>query len=128
MYGGARQWIWKSPALAPAALRPQLLLGLEQGCDTILPQVETKRQLAPFAQRELDSLAAGTRCLLAHPGATTLCPRAVAGTVTLALGPEGGIIDCDLDLFVRHGFEPITLGRRSLRVEQAVAALIARTF
>ncbi len=117
---------WKSPALAPAALRAELLLGLEQGRDTVLPQVDTKRLLVPFARRELDPLAAGTRRLLADPGATTPCPRALAGPITLALGPEGGFIDRELDLFARHAFEPITLGPRPLRVEQAVAALIGR--
>jgi RsmE family RNA methyltransferase len=117
---------WKSPSLAPSAIREQLLLGLEQGCDTVLPIVETRRLLVPFARDELDALAAGTRRLLADPGATTPCPHALAEPVTLALGPEGGFIDRELELFARHGFEPVSLGPRPLRVEQAVPALLAR--
>lgn len=122
---------WKSPALAPAAIRAQLLLGLEQGRDTIPPVVETKRLLAPFCARELDALAAGTRRLVADPAAKSPCPHALDALeepVTLVLGPEGGLIDRELDLFRRHGFEGVTLGARPLRVEQALPAAIARLY
>ncbi len=117
---------WKSPSLAPAAVRAELLLGLEQGCDTVLPAIETRRLLMPFAKVELDALAAGSRRLIAHPGAKPPCPRAVSEPITLALGPEGGFIDRELELFVGHGFEPVTLGPRPLRVEQAIPALVGR--
>jgi RsmE family RNA methyltransferase len=119
---------WKSPLLEPAALLECVKLGLEQGRDTIPPLVETKRLLVPFAERELDALAAGTRRLLAHAAATTPCPRAPDEPVTLALGPEGGFIEDELALFARHGFEPVSLGPRPLRVEQALPALIGRLF
>ena len=46
--------------------------------------------------------------------------------VTLAIGPEGGFIEYELDLLVAHGFEPVTLGPRPLRVEHAVPALLGR--
>jgi RsmE family RNA methyltransferase len=117
---------WKSPALAPAALRRELCLGLEQARDTVLPLVETRRLLKPFCDQELDLLSAGSRRLVADPLATTPCPRAVEGAVTLLLGPEGGFIERELDLFARHGFESVTLGPRPLRVEQALPALVAR--
>jgi RsmE family RNA methyltransferase len=117
---------WKSPALAPSAIREQLLLGLEQGRDTILPTVETKRLLVPFCRDELDALAAGTRRLVAHPPAAPASPRALAEPVTLALGPEGGFIAREIELLEAHGFEPVSLGPRPLRVEQAVPALLAR--
>jgi RsmE family RNA methyltransferase len=117
---------WKSPALAPAAILRELCLGLEQGRDTVLPRVETRRLLKPFCDRELDDVAAGSLRLVADPGATTPCPRAVAGATTLLLGPEGGFIARELDLFARHGFEAVTLGPRPLRVEQALPALVAR--
>jgi RsmE family RNA methyltransferase len=117
---------WKSPALAPAAIERELRLGLEQGKDTLLPRVETHRLLKPFCDRELDAVAAGSRRLVAHPDAATPCPHAVAGPITLLLGPEGGFITRELELFVRHGFETVTLGPRPLRVEQALPGLVAR--
>jgi RsmE family RNA methyltransferase len=126
---------WRSPALDADAIREQIVLGLEQGRDTVAPLVETRRLLVPFARDELDALAAGTRRLLAHPDAAAECPRGVGsagaaapGAVTLALGPEGGLVERELDLFSRHGFELVTLGERPLRVEQAIAAAIGRLF
>jgi RsmE family RNA methyltransferase len=119
---------WKSPQLDAAAIREQLVLGLEQGRDTVLPRVETRRLLVPFARDELDELTQGSRRLLAHPGATTPCPRGVDGAVTLALGPEGGFIERELELFAKHGFEAVSLGPRPLRVEQAVPAAVGRLY
>ena len=46
----------------------------------------------------------------------------------VAIGPEGGWIERELDSFRREGFEEISLGSRPLRVETAVTALIARMF
>lgn len=117
---------WKSKSLAPAATASELRLGLEQGRDTVPPIVESRRLLKPFCDRELDVVAAGSRRLVAHPLAQAPCPHAVAGPVTLLLGPEGGFIERELDLFARHGFEAVTLGPRPLRVEQALPALVAR--
>lgn len=117
---------WSSPALAPAALREQLVLGLEQGGDTILPTVELRRRFKPFVEDEVPQLIAGTRALVAHPTASVACPYAVPEPIALAVGPEGGFIQYELDLLVAHGFEPVSLGPRPLRVEHAVPALLGR--
>ncbi len=117
---------WASPVLAPAAVREQLVLGLEQGGDTMLPTVELRRRLKPFVEDEAPALIAGTRALLAHPRAAVPCPRGLTEPVTLAIGPEGGFIEYELDLLVAHGFEAVTLGPRPLRVEHAVPALLGR--
>jgi RsmE family RNA methyltransferase len=117
---------WSSPALEPGVLREQLLLGLEQGGDTVLPAVELRRRFKPFVEDESAALIAGTRALVAHPAAAAPCPRGAAGHVTLAVGPEGGFVPYEIDLLSAHGFEPVSLGPRPLRVEHAVAALLGR--
>ena len=117
---------WKSPRLEPESLRAQMLLGLEQACDTVLPELRLARLFVPFVERVLPPLAAGSRKLVAHPGAVAACPRAAGGPVTLALGPEGGWIDAELASLERAGFEPVSLGPRILRTETAVAALAGR--
>ncbi|MDX2171160.1 MAG: 16S rRNA (uracil(1498)-N(3))-methyltransferase [Deltaproteobacteria bacterium] len=117
---------WSSPSLDDEAVREDLLLGLEQGGDTLLPRVRLERLFKPFVEDRLAAWAAGTRGLLAHPHATTPCPRGVAEPVTLAIGPEGGFIQYELDALVAQGFEPVSLGPRPLRVEHAVAALLGR--
>ena len=119
---------WSSPVLEPAALREQLVLGLEQAGDTIMPEVLCRKLFKPFAEDELPALAAGTLPLVAHPVAAESCPREVRGAVTLAVGPEGGFIAYEVDLLRAHGFTPVSLGTRRLRVEQVVPALLARLF
>ncbi|MEI6166254.1 MAG: 16S rRNA (uracil(1498)-N(3))-methyltransferase [bacterium] len=117
---------WKSPWLDAAELQRQLVLGLEQARDTVLPQVTLHPLFKTFVEDDLPSLVAGTRCLVAHPGEGGLCPVGLPGPVTLAIGPEGGFTDYELGLLAAGGFEGITLGPRILRTEQAVPALLGR--
>jgi len=117
---------WESPALADDDLRAQLLLGLEQGADTILPRVEQRRRFKPFVEDELPARRAGRRALVAHPVAAAPCPHGVRDAAWLAVGPEGGFIPFEIDLLQAAGFEPVSLGLRPLRVEHAVPALLGR--
>jgi len=119
---------WESPLLDAAAVREQLVLGLEQSGDTILPTVTLHRRFKPFVEDELSALAGGSRRLLAHPSAATACPRDVRAPVTLAVGPEGGFTDYEVGALAAQGFVAVSLGPRVLRVEQAVPALIGRLF
>jgi 16S rRNA (uracil1498-N3)-methyltransferase len=117
---------WTSPLLAPESLRHELLLGLEQGIDTTLPRLTLERLFKPFVEDRLAQFAACTHALLAHPHVATPCPRGTAAPVTLAIGPEGGFIQYELDAIAAQGFIPVSLGPRPLRVEHAVAALLGR--
>lgn len=117
---------WDSPMLAEPALREQLLLGLEQGGDTRLPRLEPRRRFKPFVEDELPALLRDSRGLVAHPVAADPCPRAVAGHITLAIGPEGGFIPYEIDALRAAGCQPVSLGPRPLRVEHAVPALLGR--
>ncbi|MDT8440939.1 MAG: 16S rRNA (uracil(1498)-N(3))-methyltransferase [Desulfuromonadales bacterium] len=117
---------WQSPLLTPAALRAQLLLGLEQGRDTVLPEVLSRPRFKPFVEDELPQLLAGHTGYLADPGATVPCPAAASGPLLLAVGPEGGFIPYEVDLLTAAGLQPVHLGARALRVETAVAALLGR--
>jgi RsmE family RNA methyltransferase len=119
---------WSTPRLSPDNLRLQSILGLEQARDTRLPSIETQRLFRPFVENELPSIANGTRALVAHPNAAGECPRNVGERVTLAIGPEGGFIDAEIASLQRVGFGTVSLGPRVLRVETAVAALLARLF
>jgi RsmE family RNA methyltransferase len=119
---------WSSRALRDESIREQIVLGLEQAGDTILPEVRLSPRFKPFVEAELPAWTAGSRALVAHPGAATACPRHVDGAVTLAIGPEGGFSDFEIETFEAGGFEPVHLGERILRVEAAVPALLARLF
>lgn len=119
---------WQSPYLEPSAMNEQLLLGLEQARDTVLPEILLRPLFKPFVEDELPGLARETLPLVAHPGALGQCPRNVTGRVTLAVGPEGGFITYEVEKFAGCGFAPISLGERILSTETAVPALLARLF
>jgi len=113
---------WSSPLLAPKALEAELRLGLEQGRDTISPEVIVRRFFKPFVEDELDALFADEARVLAHPAARAAlgaapprAPRAVA-----AIGPEGGFTPYEAAALESRGFAPFSLGPRVLRVDAAV--------
>jgi 16S rRNA (uracil1498-N3)-methyltransferase len=59
------------------------------------------------------------------------CPdRPAAGldrplAISVVIGPEGGLEADEVSLALRHGLQPLTLGRRILRTETAGAAVLA---
>ncbi|MBB2493820.1 16S rRNA (uracil(1498)-N(3))-methyltransferase [Aquipseudomonas ullengensis] len=119
---------WQTPFLDPGAVREQLILGLEQSRDTVLPEVVIEKRFKPFVEDRLPALAAGSLGLVGHPGDFPACPRAVEQAVTLAIGPEGGWIPYEVEKLQEAGLNPVQLGERILRVETAVTALLARLF
>ena len=119
---------WQTPFLTPEAIREQLILGLEQARDTVLPEISLEKRFKPFVEDRLPALAAGTLGLTGHPGDYPACPRALSEPVTLAIGPEGGWIPYEVEKLAEAGLKPAQLGERILRVEVAVAALLARLF
>jgi 16S rRNA (uracil1498-N3)-methyltransferase len=119
---------WGSPRLAPANLRHQAVLGLEQAGDTVLPDIRTARLFRPFVEGELPALLAGGTGLLAHPGSGGTALPPLLAPVVLAVGPEGGWIDAEVGSLLRAGLQPFDLGPRILRTETAIAALVGRLF
>ena len=119
---------WQTPFLEPAAIREQLILGLEQARDTVLPEIVIEKRFKPFVEDRLPMITEGTLGLVGHPGNYPPCPRALSEPVTLAIGPEGGWIPFVIDLLAKSGLQPVQLGDRILRVETAVTALLARLF
>ena len=109
-----------SRVLDAASIRELLVLGLEQARDTRLPEVLIRERFRPFVEDELDGLWPRTLRLVAHPAARA-APARDARRVALAIGPEGGWVPFEIDLLASRGFEPFTLGPRTLRVEVAVA-------
>ncbi len=119
---------WASPVLAAESLQEQIVLGLEQARDTILPEVMLRPLFKPFVEDELPALASGTLALAAHPSATDACPRSVDRPVTLAIGPEGGFIPFEIEKLLGAGFSAVSCGPRILNVEAAIPALLSRLF
>jgi RsmE family RNA methyltransferase len=119
---------WQSPFLSESSVKEQLVLGLEQARDTVLPEVLLRPLFKPFVEDETPALIKGTLSLVAHPTAAAPCPRDINRATTLVIGPEGGVIPYEIDKLVACGFTPVQMGERILSVETAVPALIARLF
>jgi len=113
-------------AAQPPGIGEELRLGLEQARDTVLPVVEVHpRPFHRFLAEVWPTLPEG-QVLIAHPGpGAVACPRAVAGPVTLVVGPEGGFLPAEVARLAELG-TCVDLGPRILRVETAVVALLAR--
>jgi len=119
---------WQTPLLQPETVHEQLLLGLEQGKATQLPEVEYHTRFRPFMEGRLPQLRQSCRQIIAHPGAPHAPYADPAEATLLAVGPEGGFIDGEVEEFVAQGFMPIHLGPRILRVETVIPVLLAKLF
>ncbi len=119
---------FSSPILAASRLRQEAILGAEQGGRYRIPEIRVHRLFMPF----LESLGQDNSefRLVAHPAAThflsDLGTLDESSDLTLAIGPEGGWIDREIDSLVESGFQPFRLGDSILRSEVAITAALAQ--
>ena len=116
---------WQSTALQEAEVREQLVLGLEQARDTVLPPVIFHKRFKPFAEDVLPALLKERRGVVADPSGSVVFPP-ISIPKVLIIGPEGGFIPYEIDKFRKTGCAVVGLGPRILRVETAVTAFLAR--
>jgi RsmE family RNA methyltransferase len=119
---------WQSPALDDAKVRSYLIAGLQQAKDTVLPQVSFHRLFKPFIEDELPGILNNRRGLVAHPATGQACPFNQKEAIVLAVGPEGGFTDYEVNKFFDAGCEGVHLGERILRVENALTALTSKLY
>lgn len=119
---------WQTPLLEASAIHEHLLLGLEQGCDTLLPEVHLIKRFKPFVEDHLNDIVGASKALVAHPYTALPCPAQIDYAITLAIGPEGGFIAYEIDLLEKCGFTTVNLGERIMRVETVVPYLLGRLY
>lgn len=119
---------WNSPALAPDKVTSYLHAGLQQAKDTVPPKVIFERLFKPFVEDRLPTLLEHRRGLIAHPRTELPCPFQLNQACVLAIGPEGGFSDYEVDKFIATGCDAVHMGERILRVENAITALTSRLF
>jgi RsmE family RNA methyltransferase len=119
---------WQSPLLEPDAIKKQLILGLEQAKDTLLPEVRLAKRFKPFVEDELPFIAKGTTLITAHPKGAHPCPHQVNQKITLVIGPEGGFIPYEIAALEALGSQTVHLGQRILKVETAIPAILSKLF
>ncbi|MCP4181343.1 MAG: 16S rRNA (uracil(1498)-N(3))-methyltransferase [bacterium] len=117
---------WQSPVLEKKSIHEHLTLGLEQAKDTILPEVVFKRRFKPFIEDEIPEIIKNTLPIVAHPDSNSESTAGSRTPITLAIGPEGGFTDYEINMFKTYNFKTFSLGSRILRVEFAIPFAVSR--
>jgi len=124
-----------SHSLEPKNQLWELLRGLEQTGDTILPNVVIHDRFRPFMEDTLlktQEINQSKKFLLetiafeANANFAKIDSIDPSAKVTMAIGPEAGWNDFERELFIKSGFEPISLGKRIYRCETAVSVSLAQ--
>jgi RsmE family RNA methyltransferase len=134
---------WATHLVRQEDLETILLLGLGQARDTQLPKVMVRRDYDKFIRRELPTLSAQAECYIAHPpnddqGRSINSPshggpspekalgkKEIKKEIVVAVGPEGGFVEHEVNDFLSIGFSPLSLGERILKVEHAIPAVLS---
>ncbi|MCL2104960.1 MAG: 16S rRNA (uracil(1498)-N(3))-methyltransferase [Kiritimatiellaeota bacterium] len=113
--------------LDPMFYKPLLIDGLMQAGVSHLPQVHIRKWFQSYVEKELDTMFPNSLRLLAHPSEEC---SAIPSTLewrrpVLAVGPEGGWVDSEIEMLTARGFTQFSLGERVLRSDTATIALIS---
>ena len=119
---------WKSSIITtPEQYREHLIIGLEQCVDTRLPQVSLHNRFKPFVEDYIPKIFNNyEHCVLADPTGELAIQQSITkknGRVLLAVGPEGGWVNYEIEKFAEYGFSICSMGNRILKVDTAVIAL-----
>ncbi|UVC50091.1 hypothetical protein MACK_003956 [Theileria orientalis] len=115
--------------LTRESIEQSLLLGLQQGVDTLMPEVEIFQSLGEYERKFVSKNYALK--LIAHPdsldtlGSLKLNTHA-KGPILVAIGPEGGWLDHELEYYSNLGFVQFKLTDRILRTEVAAVAILSQ--
>ncbi|MEO0479008.1 MAG: RsmE family RNA methyltransferase [Planctomycetota bacterium] len=116
----------QSHALLPEALQERILKGLEQSVRTARPEIVLEDRFRPFVEDRPTQWALGPSRFVGHPeGSRDLASERVdcSGPITLAIGPERGFTDFEIERFGASGFTAVRSGTQPLRVETALSVL-----
>jgi 16S rRNA (uracil1498-N3)-methyltransferase len=111
-----------SHALEPAVYTAHLCRGLEQSRRTLLPELTLVPRFRQLLEQVVPGLPADNR-FVADADAVQAAPLTEIAPLPLCLviGPEGGLIDHELERFAEHGFRAVHTGHQPLRVESALS-------
>jgi len=116
---------WSSPVLDN--LDKIVIEALEQAKDTTIPNIHIRKRFKPFVEDELPTIIDGKEAIIAHPiSSLSIKDINVRNKTVLAIGPEGGFIDYEVEKLNELGFKSFHLGERILRVEFAIPVILGR--
>lgn len=129
----------QSRSLNADQIEEEKIKALEQIWDSRPPEIVVHRAFSYFMTEKFPSVVNATRDagdghevlrVVAHPGGASLtcsdAPRVRDSGAIIAIGPERGWSDGEVQLFEQSGFEKIGLGQRVVRVELALVFLLGQ--
>lgn len=121
----------QSRALSEDGIREEGLKALEQVWDSQMPDVGVHRTLSHFLKTRIPLLGVSERAtgLVADPRgdeASLSYFGSLRAEQVLAIGPERGWSEAEVELFRGCGFDVVGLGERVLRVEMALVVLLGQ--
>lgn len=121
---------WESSVVADEGWRDHVITGLEQAVDTKMVDFSFHRGFKPFMNDTVSEIAGNYELLVtSHPGSEKpISKLAVSekGSILMAVGPEGGWNEFEMELMTQQGFQAVNIGSRILKVETAVTAVHAQ--
>jgi len=116
---------WQSPLLETSVIQQALVDGLEIAGDSILPSLQFHRYFKPFVEDVAAEFQHECKLITAKDGTNDQQKIRASASTIVAIGPEGGFLPYETELFQANGFESINLGTRILSVENALSAVCA---
>lgn len=117
-----------SPLLDKTNYNKYLIEGLSQGKRTDLPQISIHKKFKEFFTTYFNEENKNTIRLIAHPNNSSYLNKNILSNKShsiLAIGPEGGWNDYEINFMVERGFNKFKLSENILRVESAVTAALS---
>jgi len=118
-----------SPLLREENYTKYLIEGLSQGKRTIAPRVTIHNKFKVFFENYFNEVDKNSIYLLAHPDTNNYLNKIELDkhkNIVLAIGPEGGWNNYEINLMEEGGFVKFRLSESILRVENAVTAALAQ--
>ena len=115
---------WSSPYISADNVEAYCLEALAQSKDTIMPKIYFHRFFTSFIEEVLPTIPTDRARVIAHPYGESI--GTPTEPVTIAVGPEGGFIEREVETFLEHGFRSFSTGERTLTTEHFVPFVLGK--
>lgn len=124
---------WGAQLVKEEVYRPLLVDGLMQCGTTAVPTIRIEKSFRRYAESRMEDEFADCEKIVAHPPTDSGQPQGADGPdarphrrPVVAIGPEGGWTDSEVELLEAKGFARYSLGTRILRTDTATISILAQ--